>query len=137
MNLRDELEAIRDRHGELTPKAVVAEARDPGHPLHSRFEWDDAVAGEAYRLDQARGLIRKVRITYVEATDKSPAKQTRFYQSVRTETGSSYRPSPEIAADPFQRKLVLADMEREWQALKRRYADFAEFAEMVRRDIAS
>lgn len=51
-----------ERDGKLTPKGVVAAARDPAHPLHSYFEWDDAQAAAAYREDQARQLIRSVNI---------------------------------------------------------------------------
>jgi hypothetical protein len=135
VSLQEELEAIRDRHGTLTPALVVAEAQDPAHPLHDRFEWDNSAAGAAYRLAQASGLIRKVRITYPAATEEEPTKSVRYYQPLRTERGNVYEPVTEVAMDPFKRKLLLADMEREWRALKRRYDNFAEFAEMVRRDM--
>jgi hypothetical protein len=38
----------------------VEEAADPTHPLHERFVWDDAEAGQRYRIEQARGLIQAV-----------------------------------------------------------------------------
>lgn len=57
------LQAIADRHdGHLPPDQVVESARHPLSPLHDYFEWDDAKAGDAYRLQQARALIRSVRI---------------------------------------------------------------------------
>jgi hypothetical protein len=43
--------------GKLQARAVVATARNPKHYLHSYFEWDNNVCGEAYREDQARTLI--------------------------------------------------------------------------------
>lgn len=48
--------------GILTPDAVVEAASDPGSPLHDYFEWDDTEAARKYRLDQARTLIRVVRV---------------------------------------------------------------------------
>ena len=48
--------------GALTPAAVVDAARDPTSPLHASFEWDNTEAAHQYRLDQARTLIRSVRI---------------------------------------------------------------------------
>lgn len=36
-------------------------ARPKSHPLHDEFEWDDAIAGERFRLLQAVMLIRRVR----------------------------------------------------------------------------
>ena len=48
--------------GILTPDAVVKEAKSQDSPLHDLFEWDSQVAAHAYRLDQARALIRSVRV---------------------------------------------------------------------------
>lgn len=135
MNLRDQLLAIREKHGRLDPHLVIEEARDEAHPLHSRFEWDDSVAGEAWRRSQAHDLIRSVRLVYREATEQEAARSVRAFHAVRREDGHAYEPAEEVIEDPFTRRLVLADMEREWKALRRRYDAFAEFADMVRRDI--
>lgn len=56
---------IEKRHGgRLTPDAVLADAQDPTSPTHDYFTWDDAKAGHAYRLDQARALISSVRVVF-------------------------------------------------------------------------
>lgn len=133
--LRDELLAVRQQHGRLTPQLVVDTARDPGHPLHSRFEWDDASAGEAWRRQQAHDLIRKAKVVYREAEEASPEKSVRAFVAIRAEDGHVFDPVEEVAEDPFRRKLALADMEREWKTLYRRYQEFGEFLEMVRRDV--
>lgn len=48
--------------GRLTPDVVVDDARDPTSPLHDQFEWKDDEAARLYRIDQARQLIRSVKI---------------------------------------------------------------------------
>lgn len=53
-----------DRDGEITADEVLEAARPPASPIHDLFEWDDLVAGEAHRLDQARDLIRRVKFIY-------------------------------------------------------------------------
>lgn len=131
MNLRDQLMAIYESHGKLTPAIVVDEARDMEHPLHQRFEWDDEIAGEKWRREQARELIQSVRVVYREATDRNPAKDIRAFHSVRVESDYVYEPAEKIAADPFLRRLVLNDMSREWMTLKRRFQDFDEFWKLV------
>jgi hypothetical protein len=136
MSLRDHLQAIYDQRGALTPALVVQEATDASHPLHDYFEWDDAEAGAQWRLNQARQLIRSVKIVYREATDQERRRMGRGYLSVRRENGPVYVPAAEVIADPFTKRLVLADMEREWKALLRRYSEFAEFAEMVQADLS-
>lgn len=59
--------------GELTPRDVVDDARNPNSPLHSYFEWDDGAAAEAYRLKQARGLIKAVVAIYRDDAGTRPA----------------------------------------------------------------
>lgn len=48
--------------GRLTPEAVVKEAEDPSSPLHGEFVWDNTEAARLYRLQQARQLIRVVKV---------------------------------------------------------------------------
>lgn len=136
-DLRGELLAVRAQHGELTPQLVVDVARDPAHPLHSRFEWNDAVAGEAWRRQQAHELIRKVKIVYREATDTAPEKSVRAFVAIRSENRHVFDPVEEVAEDALRRKMALADMEREWRTLYRRWQEFDEFLGMVRRDVGS
>lgn len=61
--------------GCLTPEMVVQEASAEDSPLHDEFEWNDTKAGAAFRLEQARAVIRKVRIevTVQEHTFVVPA----------------------------------------------------------------
>lgn len=134
-SLRDILQGIYDQHGELTAALVIQTARDENHPLHSRFEWDDAAAGEQWREHQAAELIRSVKVVYREATDKEDARTVRAFHAVRGPKGHAYQPAEKVADDPLLRRMVLGDMRRDWEALKRRYERFAEFADMVRTDL--
>lgn len=135
MSLRDELQRIYDQHERLTPALVVDVARAKTHPLHGRFEWDNRIAGEAWRRTQAQELIRSCRIVYREPTETEDARSVRAFHAVRRENGHVYEPAGTVAEDPFMKRLVLADMEREWKALRRRYEQFAEFLELVRADL--
>lgn len=55
----------------LTPQKLVDVSRDVNHPLHGEFEWDDTVAAEAYRIVQAKQLIRDITIVQEEAEKKA------------------------------------------------------------------
>jgi hypothetical protein len=134
-DLRAELLKVRKDYGALADQNVVDAARPPDHPLHSRFEWDDAICGEAYRREQARALIRSVRLTYKEADDLSPARSVRAFHAMPSKDGYAYDPVEEIADDPFRRQLLLNSAEREWKALLRRYEELEGFLTMVRRDV--
>lgn len=42
------------RDTEITPEQVLEKARDEQSELHKCFEWNDSIAAEKYRLQQAR-----------------------------------------------------------------------------------
>lgn len=46
----------------LTPATVLEASRDENALLHGEFEWQDDVAAEKYRLDQARFIIRNLTV---------------------------------------------------------------------------
>lgn len=127
-NLIDHLNAIRDRHGVLTPEVVVAEAADPEHPLHSRFTWDDTEAASKWRLHEAGQLLR---VTF--RPDPEKASDLRAFMAVKGEESprSEYVPTTEALADPFTRQLLLTRMKREAAAFKDRYSHMSEYAAVV------
>jgi hypothetical protein len=57
-----------EKRGRLTPRDLVDAARDPSSPLHSEFEWDDGKAADDWRIEQARRLIRSVKVMVDEET---------------------------------------------------------------------
>lgn len=131
--LLDQLQAIRDQYGRLDDEAIVETAADPDHPLHSRFDWDDSVAGHKWRLEQAGKLLRAVHLP----PEPGRPEDLRAFMRVQGEgtRKGDYVPTQEAMADEFTRKLVLRDMEREWRLLKRRYEHMKEFAAMVAADM--
>lgn len=137
-DLREELTGLYQRHGELTPQIVVDEARSEDAPLHSRFEWDDTVAGEKYRLVQAARLIRVVRIEYT-TPNSDEKKFIRAFHSLH-ESGEperqGYAPTEEILENEVTRRILLRNMERDIAQLKKRYGHLAEFATMMQAAIA-
>lgn len=130
--LCEQLQAIRDEHGSLTPALVVEVARNPEHPLHSRFDWDDTTAAHKWRLEQAGQLLR---VTYRPIEGKPT--ELRAFSAVRGEDTptSEYVPTGEALADPFTRELLLRQMKRDWQTFKRRYDHMAEYAALIRSEV--
>ena len=135
MSLRDHLQAIYDERGTLTPPLVVDAARDPQHPLHSRFDWDDTTAAEKWRCEQASLLIRSVKIAYTRPDGQSA--EVRAFVPIRDSSHgpADFRPAEEAMADPFTSKLVLRAFERDVQQLKSRYSHLREFATVIQREL--
>lgn len=126
----DHLELLRQEYkGELTPKDVVDDARNPNSPLHSHFEWDDGEAAEAYRLSQARNLIRSVVAIYT--SPDRPAQRVRAYVSIPEPGAPHYRATEHAMSQTKTRDMVLQRAWSELQAWRRRYAELKEFADLV------
>lgn len=133
MSLLTTLTQIHQEHGALTAALLVDLATDPTHPLHDRFDWDDTEAAHKWRLEQAGQLLRVVKFR----PDPTKPNDLRAFVAVKGKNShrAEYIPTQDALADDFTRRLVLADMEREWKALKRRYQHMAEFASLVAGDI--
>ena len=104
--LAGELEKLDENDG-LTPEAVVRVARDPDSILHAHFEWDDAKAGHSHRLQQARHLIKRVKIV-------TPAGSTTpKYVSVMVSGGGEgdrvYEPLDRVVLDRSKWSFVLSE----------------------------
>lgn len=119
----------KQAHGELTPKDIIDDARNPNSPLHSFFEWDDGEAAEQYRLSQARGLIRAVVAIYVH--DDKPATRVRAYVHVYESDAPHYREMSDAMSHQKTRDMILKRALGELSAWRRRYADLKEFASLI------
>jgi hypothetical protein len=114
--------------GELTPLDIVNDARNDNSPLHSFFEWDEGAAAEAYRLSQARGLIRAVVAIYT--SDDQPAVRQKAYVHINEPSAPHYREAGHAMSQAKTRKLVLQRAWNELQAWRKRYKDLKEFADL-------
>ena len=121
------LDAIRvESGGQLHPQAVVAGARDPKSVLHPHFEWNEAKAAEAHRMDQARALIRSIRVIDEEDDQRRPA-----FLSIRADDGIGYRAFRDVIASVDLRERLLAQAQRDLDSWTLRYRELREIVELV------
>lgn len=124
----EELERIRvNNNGRLEPQDVVVAARSEDNPLHPAFEWNDALAAEAYRVDQARYVIRSIEV--VIEPEKAPKPVRAFVSVVRGED-RSYTSVSHAMSDPILRQQVLSAAMKEMEAWRDRYAELVELADV-------
>lgn len=113
--------------GELEPKDVVAAARESGHPLHAHFEWNDKAAAESFRLDQARNIIRIIRVI----DDSAEGGTTRAFVSVNGKNGVSYRTVEDVKRSSDLQEAVLAQAEKDLIAFETRYRELKDICQIV------
>lgn len=126
----ERLEQLRSvASGELTPERVVGDARNPNSPFHPLFEWNENEAAHQYRLVQARALIRAVVVRYRASAD-GQTKRVVAFVNVKQGDRQYYTASAVALSDPARRCIVLRQAWEDFQAMRRRYADLAEFASL-------
>lgn len=112
--------------GRLTPKAVVETARDSKNVLHKFFDWDDQIAAGKWRLDQARTLIRAIRI---EEDDAEPVPA---FLSAQDGGGMAYHTHAAVQSSADLQLAVLKGAERDLAAFEKRYRELGDICESVR-----
>ncbi len=120
-----------DPEQQLRPEAVLEAASDPDSPLHPHFEWDDGVAGHAYRLYQARVLIQRVHILNPAALHQPPQPVYVSLMADRTRPGGGYREVSTVLASDALRAELLETALRELASWTRRYHMLTELVSAV------
>lgn len=138
MPIIEELMQIMDSHdGMLYPKDVVDFARDETTELHSKFEWDNTVAGENYRIWQARHLIR-AEVTILPRNNDPitisafvSMKQDRCQQPDNgRDIIGGYRSMINVLQTPSLRKTLLEEAIAEHDLWEKKYQEVRELVEI-------
>jgi hypothetical protein len=113
-----ELKKLARKHnGLLRPETVVNAARPVSSPLHSRFEWDDSVAGENYRMWQARCLINVAVETMAETGESFDV----FVSLKSDRRKGGYRIVTDVMSDAQMRQQMLKDALEELEIFRDKY----------------
>lgn len=125
----EELERIRTwNNGRLDAVNVVEASRDPGAPLHSEFEWNDAKAAVKFRVEQAKYMIRSITVT--PTSDNGPTAPIRAFVSVMRDEDRSYTSVQHALSDDELRAQVLRQAWAELEAWRNRYAELCELGKV-------
>ena len=116
----------RKNYGILKPEVVVREAKKKKSPLHGFFEWDDGIAAEKYRIDQARHLIRSVVIEW--ENDPGEVIVSRAFVSIKTDEEWGYVDMGDALSDEEMREQVLESALKYYEAGKQKFAGVEELA---------
>lgn len=121
--IKHELEALRDQSPILQPGDVVTwAATHEDSALHRRFEWDDAKAGDEYRLQQARRLIS----LHIGTESREPTVMSLSID--RGLPGGGYRKVNDVMRSPTLRQIALQDAIGELERLRDKYENVRELA---------
>lgn len=120
-----ELEKLGDN---LTPDNVLEVAKDESNVMHNMFEWDDTVAGQKYRLWQARNIISNIRVNVI--SDDSEKRKIRAFVTTKKET--VFEPIEKVVKDTDRYSILLNNAYRELNYIKYKYDTLAEIQELLK-----
>ena len=117
---------VADEIGEnkVTPQEVLDKARDENSELHKCFEWNDSVAAEKYRLQQARAII--VNLVYSPKTEEK--QPVRCFQ-ITTER-CTYQPTKTFLVQEDEYQSLLKKAKAELDSFKKKYKTLSELEEV-------
>lgn len=109
---------------EVTPEQIVDAARDETTELHKCFEWDNEIAAEKWRKQQARMLMCYL----VIKEDKEAAYPVRVFH--KTDSGG-YKQSEMIFRNDNEYQKLLQRAYSELHAFKLKYSRLSELSEIL------
>lgn len=113
---------IRESDGALTAVKVVEASRPDDAPLHDEFEWDNDKAAEAYRISQARYIIRSL----VVETESERNPETRAFVKIICSEKGTYVPIQTVIQDTDMRAELLEQARRDMKAFVQKYRSLTE-----------
>lgn len=110
---------------QVTPKVVVEAARSEKSALHACFTWDNERAAELHRENEARAVIRSIRVIHDQGTGQTePHRVFVNVSGLGDDDSQAYVTMAKVLSDPelFEkaRQQFLADL----HSFEKRYAEF-------------
>lgn len=121
--VQKEIESIGS---DITPKQIVDFARNKNTELHKCFEWNDSIAAEKYREQQARVIV--CNIVYVK--DEETKEPTNIRAISYSTITNSYKPTRLILHKQEEYQALLEKAFSELRAFKEKYHSLSELEEI-------
>lgn len=126
------LKIAKRNGGQITPAAVIDEAKNPSSVLHGAFTWDDTEAANKWRVLEAQRLIRRCVIT-VEHNGKDVETFAFVGLSTDREAASPHNPyrlANDVAKDDDLLAIAERDALEQLKAIKKRYEHLKRLAKV-------
>lgn len=120
-----EFDRIYEKYGELDKKTIVDESRDERAVLHSCFEWDDAIAAEKYRQEQASDMVQ-----CLVTVEKSDGAENPIVVRAFVKTTEKYEPIRVAIQSNEKRAVLLQDALNDVRWFRNKHGQLKELAKV-------
>ncbi len=112
---------------EKTPTNVLERAKDKNSELNKLFEWDDTIAGEKYRKQQATQILNNI-VVHIRKDVNDTTKVVKAFVNVKK--GEEYENREVILKSPTQYNMLLDKAIKELKSVAEKYCDIEELQEV-------
>ena len=120
---------LADSETGLTPEALVDASRDINAPLHNEFEWDDTIAAEKYRQEQAKSIIRHLIIIRTDIQEVRKSKDRSFVNT--GENNHAYVPLDKALSNEVWKNNLLKAAKADMKTFIYKYNRLAELTGVI------
>jgi len=111
----------------ITPANIVDYARNEETELHKCFQWDDSIAAENWRKQQARIIVSSLVVT----VEKTTAGSQKYRLIQHDDSTKEYKPVVFTVRNMDEYGRLLAQAKRELRSFKERYKSITELSEVI------
>jgi hypothetical protein len=122
-----EMERIESLYGSLTPQNILDASRPQNALFHALFQWDDTIAAEHYRLQQARIILNNIEITVIG--DGKPINISVYEVIKQPSTASVYKNISTMTIDDIH--FIKTRTLKELNILKDKLSVYKEFSKVT------
>lgn len=119
---------IESLGNDVTPTEILEKAKDDTTELHKCFEWEDSVAAEKWRLQQARMIVCHL-VIKEDGEDAADKPEIRIFH--KTDRADGYKSITFIMRDKTEYEKLLAQARKELRVFKQKYHNLSELEEIL------
>lgn len=120
------------QNGELTSLSFLDASRPEESPTHNLFEWDDSIAAERYRLQQATVAINSIEVQIINEANATVMPQAAFVNVISKAPSrpGSFAPIEIALSDENMRSTLLLNALNELKSFRRKYNQLSELTDV-------
>lgn len=113
---------------EITAQNIVDKARNEDTELHKCFDWDDSIASEKWRKQQAGMILNNLKVVVAKNVETNEEKSVKAFVTLKRET--EYEPIQTVVKDPEKYDILKERAIRQLKSIRTTYEEIVELQDI-------